>query len=276
MSFEEKQVQEVMDKMVKCLIDNGKLMVVGIGGHGKTTAVMHIVRYIMTLQEFKDGRVQVRIGDSANVWKWAFDSIPFVDITKRASIPEDEPALILDLGFSETKMNSTIIENLVRGDYIIQREEINKNKGKLLGYKIYVLEEIQNLLGSYALSGNSGQFWLKIMSEGRNYGQYFIGLGQRFGDVSAKIVERTRYFLLGAISGDNDAKKIKSMFGNEKGQKVVNTLLALGKSQFLWFDKEATEQSFKITFPAFEQNGQPFEYNRKQLLKKITVERAFL
>jgi hypothetical protein len=272
---EKKLTEEVLNTIVKSLIDNGKLIVVGLGGHGKTTAVMHLTRHLMTMPEYKSGKLIIRIGDSANVWKWSFDSIPFVDVTKKRSVPEDEPILLLDLGYTDTSMNSGLIENLVRGDYYQQRDSISKNQGKLIVRRIYVLEEIQNLLGSYSLSGKTGEFWLKVMSEGRNYGQYVIGLGQRLGDISAKIVERTRYFLLGAISGENDANKIRRMFGTERGQRVVNALLGLSKSQFLWLDKEQPENSFKIYFPAFTQTGKPFEYGRKQN-GNITVERVFL
>jgi hypothetical protein len=172
-------------------------------------------------------------------------------------------------------MNRTIVENLVRGDYFQQREMMNLNQGRLPIRRIYVIEEIQNILGSFSLSGTSGEFWLKEISEGRNYGQYIIGLGQRFGDISAKVVERTRYFLLGAISGDNDARKIRSMFGSEKGQRVVNCMLGLSKAQFLWLDKEQPENSFKVYFPEFKQNGQPFEFSTKSN-GKIKVERVFL
>jgi hypothetical protein len=138
-----------------------------------------------------------------------------------------------------------------------------------------VIEEVQNVLGSYSLSGNSGKFWLKEVSEGRNYGQYMIGLGQRFADISAKVVERTRYFLLGAISGENDANKIRRMFSSDRGQRVVNCLLGLEPHQFLFLDKEDPEKSYKIYFPDFTQNGKPFEYGKK-LNGHIQGERVIL
>lgn len=270
--------EQLLNKIIQSLIDNGKLLVIGLGGHGKTSATMHLVRKLIEIQDLpsrKYGNILIRIGDSANVWKWAFDKIPFVDVTKKPSIPEDEKTLLLDLGFSETKRNRAIIENLVRGDYFQQRDMMNSHQGQLPVRRFYIIEEIQNVLGSYSLSGTSGEFWLKIMSEGRNYGQYVVGLGQRFADISAKVVERTRYFLLGAISGENDANKIQRMFGSERGPRVVSCMLGLSKGQFLWLDKEQPENSFKIYFPKFEQNGQPFEYGNKTN-GHITVERVFL
>jgi hypothetical protein len=260
----EQMGDEILVKILKALVENGKLMVVGLGGHGKTVAVMHITRMLLNSKEYQEGKFIVKICDSANVWKWKFDKIPFVDMTKTRSIPEEENALLLDLGFTDTNRNTQIVENLVRGDYLQQREMMNTNNGQLPIRRIYVIEEVQNILGSYTLSGNSGKFWLKNISEGRNYGQYMIGLGQRFADISAKVVERTRYFLLGGISGENDANKIRRMFGSDRGQRVVNTLLGLEPYQFLFLDKESPEKSYKVYFPDFVSIGKPFEFGNKK------------
>jgi hypothetical protein len=102
-----------------------------------------------------------------------------------------------------------------------------------------------------------------------------IGLGQRFADISAKVVERTRYFLLGAISGENDANKIRRMFSSDRGARVVNCLLGLEPHQFLFLDKENPELSAKIYFPDFIQNGKPFEYGDKKN-GHISAEKVFL
>lgn len=271
----EQMGDEVLIKILKALVDNGKLMIIGLGGHGKTIATMHIVRMIMKSKDFQDGKFFVKVCDSANVWKWKFDKIPFIDAVKTRNIPEDEKALLLDLGFTDVDKNVQIIENLVRGDYLQQREMMNLNFGQLPVRRIYVIEEAQNVFGSYSLNGNSGKFWLKEVSEGRNYGQYMIGLGQRFADISTKVVERTRYFLLGAISGENDANKIKRMFSSERGQRVVNTLLGLEHYQFLFLDKEDPEKSAKIYFPDFVSVGKPFEYFQKKN-GHVSAERVFL
>lgn len=252
--------EDLLVKIIKGLIDNGKLMIIGLGGHGKTSATMHLIREIMKTKEYQEGRFILRLSDTVNVWKWKYDTVPYVDMTKTRTIPEDEQTLLLDLGFSDPDRNTAEIENLVRGDYIKQRDMITALQGELRIRRIYMIEEIQNVLGSYSLSGKSGKFWLKEISEGRNYGQYVIGLGQRLADISAKVVERTRYFLLGAISGENDANKIKRMVGSERGQRVVDALLGLKRGEFLWLDKDNPENSMKIYFPEFKQNGKPFEY----------------
>lgn len=271
----EQMGDEILLKILKALVENGKLIVVGLGGHGKTIATMHITRMLLNSQDYRDGKFIIKICDSANVWKWKFDKIPFINMVKTRNIPEEEKVLLLDLGFTDTDRNTQIVENLMRGDYLQQREMMNANSGQLPIRRIYIIEEIQNILGSYSLSGNSGKFWLKETSEGRNFGQYMIGLGQRFADISAKVVERTRYFLLGAISGENDANKIRRMFSSDRGARVVNCLLGLEPHQFLFLDKENPELSAKIYFPDFIQNGKPFEYGDKKN-GHISAEKVFL
>jgi hypothetical protein len=267
--------EEQIVKILKGLVDNGKLLVIGLGGHGKTRATMHLIREMIKTKEFQEGILNVKITDSANVWKWNFDSIPYVDVTKSRKIPEDEQVLLLDLGFTDVDLNTAIIEGIVRADYYKQKMLIDSLQGRLTLRRIYVIEEIQNIFGSYSINGRAGKFWLKEVSEGRNYGQYIIGLGQRFADISTKVVERTRYFLLGAISGDNDSKKIKQMFGTERGKNVVNTLMGLSKGSFLWVDREIAENSYTLDFPEWKPNGMPFEWQSKPC-DKITAKRVFI
>lgn len=270
------KTDDVIAKLVRGFIDNGKLLIIGLGGHGKTIAAMHIVRRIMNMKEYLEKNVIINLCDTVGIWKWKFDAVPYVNMVKSSSIDENEQTqtILLDLGFSDPDLNTQIIENLVRGDFIQQRDMLNNSGGQLLTRRIYIIEEIQNVLGTYALSGNSGKFWLKEVSEGRNYGQYIIGVGQRLGDISPKIVERTRYFLFGAISGENDANKIKHMFGS-KGRNVVNTLMGLKRGEFLFVDKENMENSWIIYFPDFIQNGSPYEYGVKNR-NSVNTKRIFL
>jgi hypothetical protein len=262
----EKELEEIFES----LISNGRLLVIGLGGSGKTNAVMHIIRFIQNSQAYKEEKIVVRIGDSANVWKMGFDRIPYVDVTKKPSIPEEEKTVLLDLGFLSTKMNVALIENLVSQDYYIQRESMNENNGTPKLQRIYVIEEIQNLFGSYKKS----DFWLKIWSESRNYGQYFIGIGQRLSDISTQLVERTKYLLIGSLAGDNDIGKLKRAFGSEKGQRIANIVMGLRQGEFLWIDRLG-ENSMKIYFPKFIQNGKPYEYDSKGN-GHIRAERIFL
>jgi hypothetical protein len=250
---------EALQKIVNSLVENGKLMIIGLGGTGKTTVAMHLLRYIMNGQNYKDGKQIVRIGDSANVWKLKFDQIPYVDVTKKPSIPEEEKVVLIDLGYLSNEKNVSLLENLVGQDYYIQRELMDKNNGQTPISRIYIFEEIQNLFGS----NKKSDFWLKIWSESRNYGQYFIGLAQRLSDVSTRIVERTKYMLIGSLSGDNDISKLKRMFGKERGSRIANAVLGLKQGEFLFIDKDNNESSLLIYFPIFTQHGKPFEYDNK-------------
>lgn len=265
---------ETMLKILKGLMDNGKLLIIGLPQQGKTTTAMHIIRKLTETKEFQEGMLMIKINDTANVWKWKFDKIPYVDVTKTHNIPETERIMLLDLGYTDNKLNTSIIETVVKGDYYRQREMINRLEGKINIRRIYVIEEIQNILGTYSMNGESGRFWLKEISEGANYGQYIIGLGQRLADISTKIVERCRFLLIGALTGDNDLIKLKRMLGNEKAN-VLDLVRGLKKGEFLWLDKENPENSMKIYFPIFVQNGKPYEYGIKQN-GNITAERVFV
>jgi len=226
-------------------------------------------------KEFQEGIFNIKITDSANVWKWKFDKIPFVDVTKSRMIPEDEQALLIDLGFTDVSMNTNILESIVRTDYYKQRALIDALQGRLTLRRIYIIEEIQNIFSTHSINGKSGGFWLKEVSEGRNYGQYLLGLGQRFADISTKVVERTKYFLLGSVSGDNDMKKIRAMFGI-KGKSVVDTIVGLKRGDFLWVDRESpSENSYVITFPDWKPNGSPYEWSPKPV-ERIEARRVFL
>ena len=264
---------EHLEMIVKSLFDNGRLLVIGLGGTGKTNTVMHLIRFIMESEAYKNGKLIVRIGDSANVWKLKFDKIPYVDVTKKPSIPEDEKTLLLDLGYFKTRDNVVLIEHLVGQDFYTQRELMNKNYGIPKIYRIYVLEEVQNLFGSNSKS----EFWLKIWSESRNYGMFFIGIGQRLSDISTRLVERTKYLLIGSLAGDNDLSKLKRAFGRELGQSIASEVRGLRKGQFLWVDRDNIENSVKISFPEFVQRGKPYEYNPKSdNNNRIRIERVFL
>lgn len=271
----EQNGEDMMVKILKGLVDNGKLLIVALGGHGKTIATFHLTRELMNCKEFSEGIFNVKITDSANVWKWNFDAIPYVDVTKSRVVPDSEQALLVDLGYTDVSLNVNVLESIVRTDYYKQRALMDSLQGRLTLRRIYVIEEIQNIFGTHAINGRNGGFWLKEVSEGRNYGQYMIGLGQRLADISTKVVERTRYFLLGAISGENDAKKIRSMFG-KNGTGVVDTLRGLQRGTFLWVDQESPqENSFTISFPEWKQNGRPYEWTGKAV-DKITAKRVFL
>ena len=264
---QDETLKDIKDK----LMGNGRLMIIGLGGTGKTNAAMHIVRYLMESMEYKDGKMIIRIGDTVNVWKLGFDKIPFIDVTKKPLVPEDEKTVLLDLGFLDGDKNVALLENLVGNDYYSQRKLMDENRGQTPIKRIYVIEEAQNLFGSFRRGG----FWLKIWSESRNYGQYFIALAQRLSDVSTQLVERTKWLLIGSLSGQNDLAKIRGMFDKETAKRTISNIQSLRQGEFLFIDRENPESSIIITLTKFEQNGIPYEYSFNPP-KYITSRRAFL
>jgi len=272
---EEKIITEVtefdkaLEDIIKKLIENGQLIIVGTKGHGKTSTAMHIIRKLLNTKEHDEGMIHTLILDMVLQWRFRFDKIPYIDHANWRFPPKDVKELLIDFPYSDTRLIKNSIEDIVRNDYVMKRQMIEKLEGKIPLFNVYVIEEIQNILGSYSMNGVSGQFWLKMVSECRNYGMFIIGLGQRLADISTKVIERTRYYLLGATSGDNDLQKIRRMAGKQIADEVAN----LKKGEFIWLDRENKEYFLKIYFPKFEQNGKPYPYegerNGKGYIRKI-------
>lgn len=251
--------EKTMKRLMECLIGNGRLLVIGLGGCGKSNAVMHLVRYMMNTQDYKDGKMLIRISDSANVWKMRYDKIPYINVARKPSMPEDDKTVLLDLAFLSTERNVNILENLVGGDWHMQRELMDKNNGYSPIKICYVFEEIQNLFST----NKKSDFWLRMFSEGRNTNQYIIGIGQRLSDISTRICERAKYILIGSLSGQNDLQKVRRMFLRETAERVIHEIQSLRQSEFLLINCEQPEESVKIYFPKFVQNGQPYLYDEK-------------
>jgi hypothetical protein len=102
-----------------------------------------------------------------------------------------------------------------------------------------------------------------------------IGLTQRLSDVNTQFCERTKYFMIGSLSGANDLRKVKSMFEKDVGGRLIHEIQALRRGEFILVDTYNTENSLKIYFPKFEQSGVPFEWNIGNN-GHIRVERVFL
>ena len=269
-SSEEQLAEATMKKIVEGLMNNGKLIVLGVNGSGKTNAVFYITRYLMNTKEYKENRLRIRICDSVGIWRWTFDKVAFLDTSKSRNMPEDEGTLILDLPFSDTDINTGIIEALVRSDYVKQREDMIKNNGQASMIRTTIIEEAQNVLQS----GKQSKFWLKMLSESRNQKMFMIFICQRLADLSTRAVERCKYWIMGNVVGDNDEAKLRRAFG-KRGKAIVEVLMSLQRGEFLFLDRENPELAFKIKFPLFVQNGVPYEWNEKAN-GSIRVERVFV
>ena len=264
--------QITLEEIIQKVLDSGQLIITGVKQTGKTNTAMWLMRTLMNSTLHKNLKMRTVIFDTVLNWRTRFDAIQYLDIKDFGVLPTVLD-LIVDLGYMDTNDVRNSIGQIVMNDFAKKRIMKEKFNGKVPYYDVFLLEEAQNCLGQFALVGEVGRFWLKIISECKNYGMVFFFITQRLADVSTRIVERTRYFLLGSTSGDNDLSKIRRM----GGRKLADYVSSLKKGQFLLFDKDSKEQ-YRITFDLFVQNGKPYPYTRNANGKSnrgYTVEQVF-
>jgi len=263
--------QITLEEIIQKVLDSGQLIITGVKQTGKTNTGFWLMRTLMNSTLHKNLKMRTVIFDTVLNWRTQFDAIQYLDIKDFGVLPTVLD-LIVDLGYMDTNDVRNSIGQIVMNDFAKKRIMKEKFNGKVPYYDVFLLEEAQNCLGQFALVGEVGRFWLKIISECKNYGMVFFFITQRLADVSTRIVERTRYFLLGSTSGDNDLAKIRRM----GGRKLADYVSTLKKGQFLLFDKDAKEQ-YRITFDLFVQNGKPYPYTSQngKSKKGYTVEQLF-
>lgn len=252
---------EILAQIIEKVKISGGLIITGTKQHGKTNASMILMRAFMLSQEHKDLRLRTLIFDLCLNFRFKFDPIPFIEAESCSVLPTLQD-LIVDIGFSDNNDTKTYIGNVVLNDFHKKRAMKMKFNGRIPYLDVYLIEEAQNVLGSYALNGEVGRFWLKIVSECANYGQIFLFLGQRLADISTKVIERTKYLLIGATSGDNDLQKLKRIGGN----RLKDAVQQLKRGEFIFYDRD-TKYMVLIGFPLFQQLNKPFEFQKSQTPK---------
>lgn len=255
-----------LDKILDLTMDVGQLMIVAGKGHGKTLATMWILRRLF---EKKDTNIKTTIFDTCLNWRFKFDRIPYVDHASMPFLPS-VPEIICDLKYVDSAMTRMAISEIVMNDFVKMQGLKEQYEGEVPFLNVYVVEEMQNVLGSYSMNGQQGRFWLKEISEGRNFGQIFIGIGQRLADISTKVVERSRYYLFGAMTGDNDIRKVRRIGGKGLAEK----LKTLDQGQFVLYDKMKKNTVTIIGFPMFKQKDKPYKYKNgenKGFVREIFV-----
>lgn len=258
-----------LDEILTKVLIQGQLMVIATKQHGKSNACKWLARRMRESDLHKDQKLTSIIFDTVLNWRYSFDIIPYVDYEGIRSIPMVQD-LLVDLGFVDSEETRNAIGEIVMNDFIKKRDLKKQLDGQIPFKNIYIIEEIQNVLGTYSMNGSMGRFWLKTVSECANYGQVIIGIGQRLGDISTKIVERSRYFMFGMTAGDNDKRKITRMGGKKMGE-VISTLK---KGEFIFYDKEGNVADV-LGFPLFVQNGKPYEF-KNGFNENGYVKRVFL
>lgn len=256
MSEQEPETQEFETKLKEILgkvLATGQLIVVGTKQTGKTNSVMWLLRKLIDSKDHEKQKMKTMVLDTVLNFRFKFDEIPYLDITKTRHIPLVQD-LILDIPYADTMITRDAITEILMENFIKKRRIKKKYKGDFRYVDFYVVEEMQNVFGTYSLSGSNGRFALKIFSECANYGMVFLGITQRLADISAKIVERTRYFLVGNLCGDNDIGKLRRATNKQIAEKAKT----LKRGEFLFIDREHLEQVSLIYFPKFTQNGEPY------------------
>jgi len=251
-SEQQRKYEEKLDEIIKQTMKQGQLLIIATKRHGKTNTCMHLVRRLRQTLEHRANAIKLKIFDTVLVWRHEFDEIPFVSIDEVRILPEVQD-LIVDIPFVDSQLTRNALGEILVNDFIDKRKLKEIHKGKNPYANVYVIEEIQNCLGTYSMNGKQGRFWLKIVSECGNFAMVIIGLGQRFADISTKVVDRTRFYLIGATSGERDLVKIKGIGGKGLADKVRT----LKRGEFLFFDKENKETMTLIYFPLFVQKGKP-------------------
>lgn len=246
----QKTLNEIIDKV----LEQGQLIVVANKQMGKTNSAMWLVRTLMKKKEHEEGKFKTLIFDLPMVWRYKFDKIPYVDHAKISYLPTCRD-LIIDLPYVDGIRTRNAIGEIMMEDFVRKRMLKEKFGGRIPFQNVYVVEEMQNIWGTYALNGRVGRFALKIFSECANYGMIIIGITQRLADVSTKIIGRARYLLIGSLTEDNDIRKISRLASKQVAEKVKT----LKRGQFLFWDRQIPEYIYQIDFPKFENNGEnPF------------------
>ena len=136
-------------------------------------------------------------------------------------------------------------------------------------YYIGIIEEAQNVIGSYALMRRNGKKWLKMISDCRNFDFSLIFIGQRLADISSKATERCNAYFFGKMLGDNDILKVKRILGKgTETDAIVKQIKQLEVGQFIFWNGE---QTFLVTTPKFKPNGTPKLWNKQHITNVIEL-----
>lgn len=260
----EGKLREVIDKVMT----QGQLIVPATKQHGKTNAVMWLMRTLRNSHEHEENRIKLMIFDTVLNFRFKFDEMPYVDISKVRHIPLVQD-LLIDIPYTSIRLTKDAITQVLMEDFIKKRQLKEKFKGDIPYSNVYMVEEMHNVWGTFGLTGIRGEFALKIFSECANYGMIIIGITQRLADVSTKIVERSRYLLVGNLSGDNDTGKLKRVTNKQISEKVKT----LKRGEFIFIDRDNLEYVELIYFPKFEGKGKPYPHidgqNGEGYVKKV-------
>lgn len=242
-----------IDEIIERTIKNGSLLISGSGGSGKTFASMWIVRRMMQSPKHESGEYRITIAEPCLNYRYKFDCVPYIDYATTKLIP-DKQDLIIDMYSLKPKVKRECLTSILSNDFVHKQAIKIANNGINTFKNFYMLDELHNIIGRYSLIGNKGADLLDVITEGRNFDMYWIGITRRLSDLSTQFVESSRNFLFGKTIGDNDLNKIKKMYGSI----VSNAVASLKPRSFIFYDSE-NDYIDEIGFPDFIQQGKAFE-----------------
>jgi len=256
-TLENLEVDNIINDIVNKIKVTSRFMTVATNQMGKTNAVMHLMRAIMNQPEYINDKVRMRAFDPAFNFRFKFDAVPYVDRTEYVHVPDDAQSLIVDIPFLDASKKKEAIMEVLLSDFIRKRNMKKMYNGKVPYHNFYIVDEMQNVWGNYALRSREGESALTVFSESSNYGMAIMGISQRFADVATGIVERCAYYLVGALSGSNELTRLSKMVSNVK---IVKRVRTLKRGEFIFIDKDNSEYFMEIHFPVFVSNGKPYPY----------------
>jgi len=267
-SEEEFAQQALINDIVEKIMASSRFMSVATNQMGKTNAIMLIMRAIMNHPKNVNGKWRMKAFDPAFNFRYKFDAIPCIDATENATfthqdgitriaVPPTEQNIIVDIPYTNCSEKKRVIMEVLKADFEYKRGLKKANKGIVPYQDFYIVDEMQNVWGNYALRGRTGEEALTIFAESSNYLMAIIGLSQRFADVATGIVERCAYYLVGALSGSNELKRLGNMVTNKK---VVDKVKTLKRGEFVFVDKTNSEYFDTLVFDKFEPRGIPTSY----------------
>jgi hypothetical protein len=113
---------------------------------------------------------------------------------------------------------------------------------------IVVMEEIQNVFGSYSMNSDDSLDLMTIFTQSRSDANiHYIAIGQRLNDISTKVIERLRP-MIGLTLGENSLRKIKSQLPENLKDRVQE----LPKRHWLYLDGKENPE---IVIPEYKKDG---------------------
>ncbi|HEY4699382.1 MAG TPA: hypothetical protein VIH27_03320 [Nitrososphaerales archaeon] len=258
---EQKTTESMLDEIIEKIKVTSRFMVVGINQSGKSNLMLHLMKAIRRRPEHKDNGIKMTAFDPTLNFRYKFDSIPYLDRTKIRDVPDSIQDLIVDIPFTTASLKRDCIMEVLLRDFGHKRTLKMQHNGVNPYYNFYIIDEMQNVFGSYALRSKEGETALTIFSESSNYAMVIMGISQRFNDVATGVIERCAYFLVGNLSGGNELSK----FAKITGKKIANMTKSLKVGDFLFIDRSNLESVKQIHVPIFEQEGTPYPYEEQSM-----------